>query len=468
MNSSLLAFFLYFSVIICIGLLASKKQSSASEYLLGGRQLNYWVTAISANASDMSSWLFMGLPMVIFLEGGIQIWTAIGLITFMFLNWHFISRRLRLETEKYDVMTLSSYFEKRFFDKSGSLRIVGAILSTIFLTTYIAAGLIGLGYLFESIFQINYFVGLTLGTLGILLYTSMGGFTAIAWTDFFQGVFLLVVYFAVPVAALFHVGGISEVVHAAETKKISLSLFGNDFSSSWPLILSTAFGWGMGYFGQPHILNKFMAVKNPNELAKSKYVSLVWQIGAFGAAIATGFVAIAYFKTQQLNPERIFIQMTMEMFHPFLSSFILCAILAATFSTIDSQILVLASTLTQDIFRGSISPHASKDRMLLVSRLCVFLIAASAFIIACFKPTTIFSLVNYCWVGLGCSFGPVLVLALYSKRVNQKGALVGMLSGGLVGAFWIVLDTSISAMIPGFITATAMALLFSRKEVNES
>jgi sodium/proline symporter len=228
------------------------------------------------------------------------------------------------------------------------------------------------------------------------------------------------------------------------------------------LIVSTAFGWGLGYFGQPHILNKFMAVRDPAELNKSKYVSLVWQIGALFAAAATGIVAIAYFQGAAVNPELIFVQMTKDLFHPFLAGLILCAILAATLSTVESQILVLASILAEDVYKGTFNPKASSKSLLYVSRASVFSVTACALAIASFKTTTIFELVNYCWVGLGCSFGPIVILALYSKTVSRRGALAGMVSGGVIGATWHTLGIPVTAMLPGFFAGIFVALLISR------
>lgn len=448
----IIAFGLYFCILIAIGLFASHKQRGASDFLLGGRGLNYWVTAISANASDMSSWLFMGFPMVVYLHGGVQIWTAVGLIAFMFLNWQIVAPRLRVETERFNTLTLSSYLESRFEDQTGALRLLGASLSLLFLTTYVASGVVGLGYLFESIFGFNYYLGCLIGIVSVLIYASIGGFVAVAWTDFFQGMFLLVVVLMVPVLAIGHMGSFDPIWEYAELGHISLSLLGDGRHSVW-MILNLVFGWGLGYFGQPHILNKFMAIRDPKEIHKSKWISFVWQVLALSAAGMVGVVGIGFFQGHLGNPELVFVEMVKVLFHPLLAGLILCAFLAATLSTMDSQILVLSSIISEDLFKKTFHKQASDSQIVLVSRLSIVLVSALAFVIAAFKTTTIFSLVNYCWVGLGCSFGPVLIASLYSKRITREGAIAGMCVGGGIGALWVFLGWPISAMIPGFIAS---------------
>ncbi|MBN4077368.1 sodium/proline symporter [Sulfobacillus acidophilus] len=454
MNFTLfLPFIIYFFVLLSIGLIASKKQKTASDYILGGRSLNYWVAALSANASDMSTWLFLGLPALVFAKGSIGFFIGLGLIVGMFCNWHFIAPKLRAQTEKYGALTLFSYFEKRLNDRSGHLRLTSAIICLVFLTTYIAAGLIGIGVLFEAQFGINFYIGCLLGILAIIFYTLIGGFKAIAFTDFFQGIFLLVVVMLVPALAFVDTKiSFSEISSQIFSLK-DASLIGT---------LSIALGWGISYIGQPHILNKFMAIKNVNEIHKSKYLSMCWQILALFSSALVGFFALYYFEQGSVSQEQIFIKMAQLLFNPFFVGLILCGILAATLSTMDSQIIVLASVLAEDIYKKSFRKKATSNEVMWASRFFVVVICIVALIIAAFRPTTIFALVEYCFIGLGCSFGPVVVMCLYSKKINAKAALIGMITGGLIGALWQTFNADISAFIPGFFGGLLTIFVFSR------
>ena len=463
MLSPLLAFLLYIILLISIGIFYTKKNQTASDYILGNRSLSYWVTAISANASDMSVWLFMGLPMAVFQEGLIQVWTAVGLIFFMFMNWHIVAPRLRYATEKSQSLTLFSFFESRLGQSAHSLRILSAIFSSIFLTIYISAGITGMGYLFESIFGLNYILGCSISVLAILTYISLGGFDAICHTDFFQGIFLLAIILLVPGLVF-----LSDIAHAHNTQALL-----ETFNSSWlPLDGKTAVsaftlacGWGVGYFGQPHILNKFMAIKNPHELNKSKWLGTAWQLLALGGAIASGLAARYFFASPPHNVELIFVDMVKSIFNPFFASLVLCAILAATLSTIDSQVLVVASALAED-FYAALRTNAPDEKIVLVSRLSAIGTCCVALAIALCKFSSIFSVVYYCWVGIGSAFGPLVIASLYFKKLTKNGALLGVLSGGLVGAFWIMLDTPVSAALPGFVAGLLVIWLASRATKN--
>jgi sodium/proline symporter len=460
--SPLIAFLLYILILISIGVFSTRKSRTSSGYILGNRGLNYWVTAISANASDMSVWLFMGLPMAVFNEGLIQIWTALGLILFMFLNWHFIAPKLRVLTEQYECVTLFSFFEKRLGQSARSIRIIGAIFSTIFFTIYVSAGITGMGYLFESIFGLNYVLGCTISILAILIYISIGGFNAICYTDFAQGIFLLTVILLVPaiifLAPVDHAHNTHALLSALEQPFLPLN-FGDIFKA-----FTLAIGWGIGYFGQPHILNKFMAIKNPNELNKSKWLGTCWQVLALFGAIASGFAAMYFFAHEPSNKQLIFIDMVKAIFSPFFASFILCAILAATLSTLDSQVLVVASVIAKDFYSILANTKVSDKKILRVSRLTAVMVCLISLSIALCKISNIFDLVYYCWVGIGCAFGPLVIASLYFSQITKNGALAGMLIGGGVGAFWITLSSSISAALPGFIAGIATIWLISQLE----
>lgn len=458
--SSLSAFLLYILTLVIIGLFYSKKNQTSSGFILGNRNLSYWVTAISANASDMSVWLFMGLPMAVFQEGLIHIWTALGLIIFMFLNWHIVAPKLRQASEASNSITLFSFIESRIGEDAHFLRILAAIFACIFLTIYIAAGITGMGYLLESIFSINYEIGCSIAVLGILIYTSIGGFNAICHIDFFQGIFLLIIIILIPYLIFF-----LDYPHAHNSKALedilSLSWIPKDLPSMFHA-LSLACGWGMGYFGQPHILNKFMAIKHSHELHKSKWLSSAWQILALGGAVVSGLAAVYFFALPPNNLELIFVDMVKTIFNPFWAALVSCAILAATLSTIDAQILVVASAIAEDCYKA-MAKHSSDKDIVMISRIATIIIALIALGIALIKITSIFALVYYCWVGIGSAFGPLVITSLYAKYLSSKAALIGLITGGLTGIFWITLNTSISATLPGFMIGMISIMIFNKK-----
>ncbi len=432
----LAAFAAYFVILIIIGLCAYRKQAASSGSITGSRSLSYWVTAISAHASDMSSWLFMGFPAAVFTTGLFQFWAAVGLVSFMFLNWQFIAPRLRRETERYGCFSVSSYLGYRFKAPSGALHLISSVMALIFFTFYVSAGFVGLGLLFETVFGLPYNYGVTVGITVVVIYIFIGGYVAVAWTDFFQGLFLLVVILVVPVFVYFDVGGYDVIKEAITVKGLSTSILPNFDALTILDLFYLVVGWGLGYFGQLHILSKFMGIAHPNELRKAKYIGITWQILTLMAATAVGLIGIAYFKNGIDNTDLIFVHIVQALFHPLIAGFILCAILAATMSTIDSQILVLANVLTEDFYQKTFRPKASNSELRLVSRIAVILIAVLAFCVAFNKVSSIYELVFYSWTGLGCSFGPILIMALYSRHVNKYGAIAGILSGGIISASW--------------------------------
>lgn len=455
MLEQILAIGLYFAALITIGLCSSKKNTTEKDFVLGNRKLNYWVTAISAHADDMSSWLFMAFPMAIFVSGPYKLWVGIGLITGMFFNWQIVAPGLRRQTEKYDSSTLSTFFERRFGDKSGIIRNMSAIMILFFMTYYLSSGLVATGRLFESLFTINYYIGITFAILIVVSYVLVGGFISVAWTDFVQGVFLLIMIMTVPIVAFTHIDGIAAIFAAASQKDFTLS-FLPDFSfRSYFAIFSLLAGWGLGYFGQPHILTKFMGIKHASDLKKSQYLGMSWQILAMGSAAAVGFIGLAFFPEGLEKPEMVFVEMTKTLFTPFLAAFIVCGIFSANMSTMDSQLLVCATVLSEDFYRHVLNKKASSKEMVYASRAGVLLVAAIAYFLAWGQSATIMSIVEYAWSGLGSAFGPLILTALYSKKANRYGAMAGILTGGLVAATWpsinpILTTLEIVPMIPGF------------------
>ncbi len=464
----LLPFAAYFCILLAIGLISHHKQTSAADFIVGNRSLNFWVTALSAHASDMSSWLFMAFPAAIYLGGLSQAWIAFGLIAGMFLNWQLVATKLRTSTEKLDSNTLSTFFERRFGDTSGLLRIVTGSTAVFFLTCYISAGLIAMGGIFESVFNINFYVGLTIASVVMLIYTFVGGFITVAWTDLFQALFLLAAIIIVPFVALSTInGGWAEIEAVAQDKSLSLSLFTD---ASFNTILTSVFlilSWGLGYFGQPHIITKFMGIKDVSEMNKAKYLGMAWQLIVLTAAAAVGFIGIAYFANGLINPELIFVEMVKSLFHPLVAGFLLCGVLASSMSTIDSQILVSASVLSEDFYKHLFKQEASPKELLVVTRIGVFLISALSLFLALNRNSTILEAVLYAWSGLGCAFGPLVLMSLYYKRANKYGALAGVFTGGIIAGVWpsvnaYITSTQIPAMIPGFFISLFSIYCISR------
>lgn len=463
----IIAFFAYFLILLLIGLASHKKQTSSADFIMGNRSLNFWVIALSAHASDMSSWLFMGFPAAIFIRGLPQWWIALGLLFGMFLTWQFVSKKLRNSTEKYDSYTLSTFFERRFKDNTGILRVATALMSVFFLSCYLAAGLIGMGLLFESVFHVDYYIGLTVATLVVLIYTFVGGFITVAWTDLFQALFLLAMIILVPVVAYSKLpDGVESIRAAAQAKDISLNIISSTSFESILTIIFLVFGWGLGYFGQPHIITKFMGIKNAEELNKSKYIGMTWMLLTLAAAAAVGLIGIAYFETPLEKPELVFVEMVKDLFNPMFGGFILCGVIAASMSTMDSQILVSASVLSEDFYKHIVRKKASQIELLRVTRAAVVLVSLVSLFIAFKKNSTVLDAVHYAWSGLGCAFGPLVLMSLYSNRANKYGAIAGILTGGLIAGMWdhfnpYITVYKVPSMIPGFILSTIAIVLVS-------
>ncbi len=476
MNSIALsfAFIIYFTLLFGVAIISKARSKDSHDLILGNRSLNFWVTALSAHASDMSSWLFLAFPVSIYLGGIPQCWIAIALVTGMFLNWHCIAPRIRKTTEALEASTLSAFFAKRFPKRGTLIRITTTAACLLFLTYYLSAGMIGVGLVFESLFHIDYFFGLLFATGVVIGYTFIGGFVSVAWADLFQAIFLLIVIMAVPIFAIYDMGGVATFISKMGAFHIELNPFGS--SITWKEIVMPFFAWGLGYFGMPHIITKFMAIDNPAELVKSKYVGLTWQILSLTASASCGLIAILFFDAPLANPESLFIEMSKQLFSPAVIGFAMCGIVAATVSTMDSQILVAASMVSEDLLEPIFSrPTESLKKCLF--RIAVVAIASIALLIASSKNATIMETVYYAWAGLGSSFSPLMISALYSNRVTANGAIAGIVSGFLVSATWpsinILLTSAnllgeIPSMIPGFLISLISIWTFSLQENRKS
>jgi len=460
------AFTLYFIILFLIGIFSHRECQSEEDFVLGNRSLTFWLTALSAHAADMGAWLFMAMPAAIFIGGFPRVWMALGLLAGMWLNWQFVATKLRSLTEEYKSQTLSSFFEKRFQDTSGALRLSTALISLVFLTCYLSAGLIAMGFLFESLFSINYYVGISIAVGVVIAYTFVGGFVAVAWTDLFQGVFLLFMVLLVPIIALQKIGGIETVVASAEVKGISLNILDSYSFSSITSVILIALGWGLGYFGQPHIITKFMGIRDVGEIKKAKYLGMSWQVLALGGAIMVGFAGIGFFPEGLANGELVFVDMVKLLFHPFIGGFILCGVLAANISTMDSQILVCASVITEDLYKRYYRRTAPSKELLKISRYSVIVTGLFAFFVATSKSPSVTATVFYAWGGLGSAFGPLVLTSLYSERVNRFGALAGILVGGILAGTWdmlnpLLMDFSVPPMVPAFTLSLISILVVS-------
>lgn len=467
-----ISFLAYFAILLGIGIFAHKKQTSGSGFIMGNRSLNFWLTALSAHASDMSAWLFMGFPAAIFLGGFSKSWIAIGLLGGMFFNWQFISKKLRVESEKLDSYTMPTFFEKKFKDTTGAIRLLTATISLFFLTAYLAAALIGMGKLFDSVFGIDYYVGLTIASVVVMLYTFVGGFVTVAWTDLFQALFLLAVIIVVPIVTYSNLpAGFSTIQAAAQAKNIPLGFF-EDFSFDTFLGIFFLMTWGLGYFGQPHIITKFMGIKDASQLNKSKYVGMTWQLIALSGAALIGFVGIGFFQNGLANPELVFIEIVKTLFNPLIGGFIMCAFIAANLSTMDSMVLVCASVFSEDLYKRFYKKDASEKQLLRMSRVGVVLVSLISLAFAFRQNTTVLEATRYAWSGLGCSFGPLLLMALYSKHINRYGAIAGILVGSFFAGAWHLMVGSITSYpvppeIPGFFLSLAAIYVVSRMTRNK-
>lgn len=444
------AIVIYFLIVLTIGYLSYRKTMTADDFIIGSRSLNYWLTALAAHASDMSSWLFLAYPALIFTKGMIGAWTAIGLIVCMYLNWQLVAPKIRIATEQYNSLTFSSFFESRFGDTSGLIRFFSAMILIVFYTIYISAFLTGMGDLLTSLFNIEYAIAILIGILIVVPYVFTGGYRTLAWIDLFQGCFLLCVIIFIPLYLLKGVGGFYGISKSMQAHNLTQSLLPDFSSTTIVYILSTALGWGLGYFGQPHIVTKFMGIKNVSEINKSKWIGMSWMVLSLGAATLVGAVGIPFFNGFLPNSEELFVKMVKMSFHPFIVGFVLCAVLAATINAMSSQVLVLTSSLTEDFYKRMFRPHASSRELLFISRAGVIVVGLIAFTIAIRRTSTIYNLVNYAWSGIGSSFGPLVLLSLYSNRVNKYGAWAGILVGGISAGVWPYFNTVISPMIPGF------------------
>ncbi|QIW15939.1 sodium/proline symporter [Pasteurellaceae bacterium RH1A] len=471
-NPTNITFAIYIVAMLSIGFIAYRFTKNFSDYILGGRSLGSFVTGLSAGASDMSGWLLMGLPGAVYAAGLVEGWIAIGLTIGAYLNWLFVAGRLRVHTEfSGNALTLPEYFHHRFNDNSKILKIVSATIILFFFAIYCASGVVAGARLFENLFGVPYDIALWYGALATIAYTFIGGFLAVSWTDTIQATLMLFALFLTPIFVLIHLGGFEEthtvIVNAGQAA-------GKDFTDLFTgtslIGLLSLSAWGLGYFGQPHILARFMAAKDAKSLVNARRISIMWMIICLFGAVGIGFFGQAYFfanpqvaGTVNANHEQVFIELSKLLFNPWIAGILLSAILAAVMSTLSCQLLICSSAITEDFYKGFIRPNASQKELVWLGRLMVLIISVIAILLAQDPNSKVLGLVSYAWAGFGCAFGPVVILSLFWKRMNTAGALAGMLVGALVVVFWndLVPNSGIYEMIPGFILAMVAIVVVS-------
>ena len=452
----LITFTAYLLLVLFLGLMAYRRTHSLDDYILGGRKLGSVVTALSVGASDMSGWLLLGLPGAIYLSGISEIWIGIGLLIGAYLNWLFVAKPLRIySSHANNSLTLPDYFENRFQDKTRVLRLLSAFVILLFFTFYTASGLVGGAILFENSFGLDYNVALLSGAFIIVAYTFVGGFLAVVWTDAIQAILMLLALLIAPISVISGAGGIDAVwsqMQAANPDSTAL------FSNMTAIGLLSLLAWGLGYVGQPHILARFMAAENAQKIRPARRIAMVWMLIVLCGSVTTGLAGIAYFADQPLaNPETVFIVLSQSLFNPWVAGIITAAILSAIMSTIDSQLLVSSSVISEDFYRVFIKPKASEKELLLVSRIAVVAIAVLALFIASDRESRVLDLVSYAWAGFGAAFGPVIVFSLFWRKMTAMAAIVGMIIGAVTVVVWSNLEGGIFDLyeiVPGFVFAS--------------
>ena len=462
----------YFILMLAIGLYGWKKSTSnVSEFMLGGRQLPPAVAALSAGASDMSGWMLMGLPGAVYLAGFSAAWIAVGLLIGAWANYIFVAPRLRIYTVVAgDAITIPEYFEKRFNDDSRQLRVIASLVIVIFFTLYTSAGLVAGGKLFEASFGYDYGFGLILTAGVVLAYTLFGGFLAVSLTDFVQGCIMFAALVLVPIVTVATLGGWSD------TQSILTAVDGDFlgwFSGMTALALISSLAWGLGYFGQPHIIVRFMAVRSVEDIPTMRRIGMSWMLITVIGSVMCGIAGLAFITESGLSladPETIFIALSQTLFNPYVAGFLLAAILAAIMSTISSQLLVSSSSLTEDFYRTFFRREASQRELVLVGRIATFAVAVVAILLAMDDTSTVLSLVGNAWAGFGAAFGPVILLSLHWRGMTRKGALAGIIAGAGTVLVWLYAPFTIGGeapsaviyeIVPGFIASTIAILAVS-------
>ena len=479
MNFEVLALIAYFVMMLSIGVFffIREKSKTDKDYFLGGRSMGPWVTAMSAQASDMSAWLLMGLPGSILAFGLGQAWIGIGLALGTALNWIFVAKRLRRFSQAAnDSITLPQYLSNRFATNSKALQVVSAIVFLVCFTLYVASAFVAGANVFTSMFNVDKSVAMLIFAAILIVYTFLGGFKAVCWTDFFQGLLMIVAVLTIPII----IALTNQPVDYSLLGETVVSQSGAEYSFIKELFsapateIASGLAWGLGYFGMPHIIVRFMAIKKPSMVKKSAIVAIVWVVLALVAVIlmavmGRAFIGVGKELLESDSQSMIFVELARKLFPSFIAGILLSAIIAASMSTADSQLLVASSSFTSDIYKPIIRKNASDKETLWVGRAVVLIVAVIAYFIASSKAEgaqAIMNLVENAWAGFGSAFGPVVILSLFWRRFTYKGALAGVIAGAVTDVLWFVFlssSTGIYEIIPGFavgmIASVVVALL---------
>ena len=453
-------FIAYLILMLAIGVIAYQRTKSSSDYFLGGRSLGPWPAALSAGASDMSGWLLLGLPGYAYAAGIEAFWLAGGLLVGTWLNWLITAKRLRTYSITTDALTLPEFLSRRFNDNSKMIQVIAAFFILLFFLFYTSSGLVAGGKLFETVFGLDYTTAVVIGTVCVVSYTLFGGFLAVSWTDLVQGLLMSAALLIVPITAL--EGGFGQLGSDLTAINPELLTLWNDAKGE-PLsaiaIISLA-AWGLGYFGQPHILARFKASRSNKDLTTARRIAVIWTGLSMVGAMLVGLVGLVYANNSGISVddgEKIFMLLVNSLFHPVIAGILLAAILAAVMSTADSQLLVSSSALAEDFYKQVFKKDATSEEIVMVGRIAVIGISIVALVLAMTPDSSVLGLVSYAWAGFGAAFGPALVLSLYWERMNRNGALAGILVGGITIVVWKQLSGGwfdVYEIVPGIIFST--------------
>lgn len=469
---------LYMGICLGLGLIAWRRTQNLGDFILGGRSLGSWVTALSAQATDMSGWLLMGLPGLAYASGFDGIWLLFGLAVGTWLNWRWIAAPLREATERLsNSLTIPDYLERRFRDDSRLLRSISAIFILVFFVFYTSSGFVAAGRLFESLFGLPYVEAMFWGSIVMLTYTFLGGFLAVSWSDVLQGTLMFVALVMVAILGVALAGGFTTTFERLETLDATLlDPFIADGGEALGVIgILSLLGWGLGYAGQPHILARFMAAKSVAHITLARRVAMTWVVIVMVAAVLVGLTGrlVLPQPLAGADAEKVFIVMSTTFLHPALAGLCLAGIMAAVMSTASAQLLVASSAFTQDFYGSLFRPRASTSELLWAGRLSVLAIALLAFVIALNPDSTVLDLVAWAWAGFGAAFGPAIILSLYDSKTTRNGALAGILVGGLTVILWkqgahLGGWFALYELVPGFLLSTLSILVVSRLDRNSA
>ncbi|MDR5859859.1 sodium/proline symporter PutP [Halomonas eurihalina] len=459
-------FMAYFVVMLIVGFVAYRRSNSFSDYVLGGRTLGPFATAISSGASEMSGWLLIAMPGAAFLTGMSSFWIAVGLLAGALLNWLIVARRLRVYSFiANNALTIPEYLAERFQDRTLVLRLISAIFIIIFYLFYTSSGLVAGGKLLNTVFGMDYSLAVLAGALAVISYTFFGGYLAVSWTDVIQGMMMFLTLVIVPVVAIYELGGVGDAFSAAEGAKAGILNGLRDASTgewlTWTAVVSSL-AWGLGYFGQPHSLARFAGINDARNIPMARWIAVTWTAVGLVGALLIGILGNAYFPEGLDDHERIFMFMIDIMFNPLVAGVLLTTVMAAVMSTADSQLLICSSTIADDIYKAVFRQSASQKELVMVGRVAVLGVSSVAVMLALNPDSNVLGLVSYAWAGFGAAFGPALIASLFWPRMNQWGALAGVIMGGLTVIIWGQLSGGIYAIyeiVPGFILSALAIVL---------